>query len=70
MMRAQLTWNLPAGNAFSYVPGITTDLDGITPATSTGLAPETSMIRVEEVVPHWPQNSFFAYPDTFDYDTS
>ena len=40
----------PALNSLLYVPGITTDLDGISPLCSIGLLELTSIIFVDEVI--------------------
>ena len=41
--------NVPLGNSFGLVPGITTEFSSTTPLTSTGSLPVTSIIGVEAV---------------------
>ena len=46
---AQGVLNIPLGNSFGLVPGITTEFSSTIPFTSTGSFPVTSIIGVEEV---------------------
>src|SRR5436190_11201785 len=47
MIRAQASWNVPAGNSFGRVPGTTIARGGTEPRCSTGSGPVTSMIGID-----------------------